>query len=90
MKVPFKNYWPFVTESYNTPTMETTKYVPIKKDEEFAEALRPFENKWVAIVDDKVVAAGDSPEEVKRSAEQQGYEDFVFHLVPSFSKTLRL
>jgi len=52
-----------------------------------AKEFEPYENKWVALVDDKVVAAGDSPEEVKEKAEQQGYREYVFHLVPSFSKT---
>jgi hypothetical protein len=33
-----------------------------------AEELRPYENKWVALVDDKVVASGDSPKEVKAEA----------------------
>jgi Family of unknown function (DUF5678) len=43
--------------------------------------------KWVAVVDDKVVAADESLEEVKAIAEEKGYTDFVFHLVPSFSTT---
>jgi len=52
-----------------------------------AKELEPYENKWVALVDDKVVASGDSPEEVQEKAEKNGYTDFVFHLVSSFSKT---
>jgi len=51
-----------------------------------AEELRPYENKWVALVDDKVVASGDSPQEVKKEAARKGYKDFAYHLVPSFSK----
>jgi hypothetical protein len=56
--------------------------------EEFAKAeeLRPYENKWVALVDDKVVAAGDNPQEVKVEALRKGFKDFAYHLVPSFSK----
>jgi hypothetical protein len=56
--------------------------------EELAEAeeLRPYENKWVALVNDKVVASGDSPKEVRKEAERKGYTDFAYHLVPSFSK----
>jgi len=52
-----------------------------------AEELRPYEEKWVALVEDKVVAAGDTLEEVQEKAEQKGYTDFIFHLVPSFSTT---
>lgn len=51
-----------------------------------AEELRPYENKWVALVDDKVVASGDSPQEVKAEAARRGFTDFAYHLVPSFSK----
>jgi hypothetical protein len=51
-----------------------------------AEELRPYENKWVALVDDKVVAAGDSPDEVAEKAEQAGYREYAFHLVPPFDK----
>jgi hypothetical protein len=58
-----------------------------KEELEKAEELRPYENKWVALVDDKVVASGDSPDEVAEKAERQGYTEYVFHLVPSFSKT---
>jgi len=61
------------------------KKAPNKHD--FAKEIEPFENKWVALVDDKVVASGDSPKEVKEKAEHEGYKDFVFHLVPSFSHT---
>jgi len=51
-----------------------------------AEELRPYENKWVALVDDKVVASGDSPKEAKAKAMRKGFKDFAYHLVPSFSK----
>ena len=56
--------------------------------EELAKAkeLRPYENKWVALVDDKVVASGDSPKEVKAEAIRKGFKDFAYHLVPSFSQ----
>jgi hypothetical protein len=53
---------------------------------EKAKEFAPYQNKWVALVDDHVVASGDTPKEVKEKAEQKGYTDFVFHLVPSFSK----
>ena len=51
-----------------------------------AEALRPYENKWVALVNDEVVASGNTPKEVKTEAERKGYKEFVYHLVPSFSQ----
>jgi len=57
-----------------------------KEQLEKAEELRPYENKWVALVDDKVIAAGDSPDEVAEKTERQGYAEYVFHLVPSFDK----
>lgn len=61
------------------------KYTYTNEELQQAEELRPYENKWVALVDDKVVASGDNPEEVKEQAEEKGYTDFVYHLVPSFS-----
>lgn len=45
-----------------------------------------YQNQWVALVNDHVVASDATPKEVKEKAEQQGYRDFVYHLVPSFSK----
>jgi orotate phosphoribosyltransferase-like protein len=51
-----------------------------------AKELEPYENKWVALVDDQVVASGDSPQEVAEKVEEKGYTDVVFHLVSSFSK----
>jgi hypothetical protein len=57
------------------------------KNENLVEEFKPYEDKWVALVNDKVVAAGGSPEEVKENAERKGYDEFVYHLVPSFSKT---
>jgi hypothetical protein len=50
--------------------------------------LKPYENKWVALVGNKVVAAGESVQEVKQKAEQAGHTDFMFHLVPSSSVLL--
>lgn len=50
-----------------------------------AQELKPYENKWVALVDNQVIAFGESPKEVAQKAEQQGYRDYTFYLVPSFS-----
>ena len=61
----------------------------IKTDpQKLAKALQAYENKWVALVGNKVVAAGESVKEVKQKAEQAGHTDFMFHLVPSSSVLL--
>ena len=57
----------------------------ISQKQNLAQKLRPFENKWVALVDNKVVASGESPKEVRMKAEKAGYKHFSFYLVPSFS-----
>jgi hypothetical protein len=62
------------------------KEITEKELREKAKELEPYQNQWVALVDDHVVAAGATPREVKEKAEQKGYTDFVYHLVPSFSK----
>ena len=50
---------------------------------EQARELQKYENRWVALVDDKVVASGESVEEVARKAEEAGYKRYAFFLVPS-------
>ena len=61
----------------------------IKTDpQKLAKALQPYENKWVALVGNTVVAAGESVKEVKHKAEQAGHTDVMFHLVPSSSVLL--
>ena len=61
----------------------------IKTDpRKLAKALQAYENKGVALVGNKVVAAGESVKEVKQKAEQAGHTDFMFHLVPSSSVLL--
>jgi hypothetical protein len=62
------------------------KQITEKEMKEKAKELEPYQNQWVALVDDHVVASGATPKKVKEKAEQLGYTDFVFHLVPSFSK----
>jgi hypothetical protein len=49
------------------------------------EALSYYENKWVALADDTVVASGDSVKEVKRKIEEKGFTEYTFYLVPSSS-----
>jgi hypothetical protein len=61
----------------------------IKTDpRKLAKALQTYENKWVALVGNRVVAAGESVKEVKQKAEQAGHTNFMFHLVPSSSVLL--
>jgi hypothetical protein len=48
-----------------------------------AKELQRYQNKWVAFVDDKVVASGDTMKETAQKAEKAGYKDFTFYLVPS-------
>ena len=50
-----------------------------------AKELRKYENKWVALVDDKVVASGETMKETAENAEKAGYKDITFYLVPSSS-----
>lgn len=54
----------------------------MENEQELLKELKQFENKWVAIVDDKVVADGDSVIEVKRKAEEKGIREFAYYLVP--------
>jgi hypothetical protein len=53
-----------------------------------AKVLQAYENKWVALVGNKVVAAGESVKEVKQKAEEAGHTHYMFHLVPPSSVLL--
>ena len=52
-----------------------------------AKELQKYENKWVALVDDKVVASGET---MKETAEKAGFKDITFYLVPSSSVSYAL
>ena len=56
---------------------------PTKEQMEQARELQKYENKWVALVDEKVVASGETMEEVAKKAEEAGYKEYAFYLVPS-------
>ena len=57
---------------------------------ERAKALQKDDNKWVALVDDKVVASGKTMKETTENAEKAGYKDITFDLVPSSSVSYTL
>ncbi len=59
-----------------------------KEDKQFLDQLEPFENKWVALSHNEVVAYGESVQEVTEKAEAHGYTDYSLFLVPSFSASL--
>jgi hypothetical protein len=50
---------------------------------EQAKELQRYEGKVVALIDNKVVASGESVEEVAKKAEEAGYKKYAFFLVPS-------
>ena len=51
--------------------------------EELLKTLKFFENKWVALVNDTVIASGETVAEVKQKADQTGQKEYVFYFVPS-------
>jgi hypothetical protein len=53
---------------------------PTTEELEQAKELQKYENKWVALVDEKVVASGAT---MRETAENAGYTDITFYLVPS-------
>ena len=53
-----------------------------------AKELQHLENQWVALVEDTVVASGESVEEVAEKAEQLGIKEYSFYLVPPASVIL--
>ena len=62
----------------------------IKKTDprKLGKVLQDYENKWVALVGNKVVAAGESVQEVKHKAEAACHTNYMFHLVPPSSVLL--
>ena len=55
-----------------------------------AKELQKYENKWVALVQNKVVASGETMKETAENAEKAGYKKFTFYLVPSSSVSYAL
>lgn len=56
---------------------------PTKEELEQAKELQEYENKVVALVDNRVVASGETMTEVAKKAEAAGYKEYTFYLVPS-------
>ena len=56
------------------------------KKPSFAELIRPYENKWIAIAPDysRVVASGDSLEEVDTKVPPEDREKVILHRVLPF------
>ena len=56
-----------------------------KEEVERAKELQKYENKWVALIDGRVVVSGDSVKEVKEKAIKMGLSEYSFFLVPRSS-----
>jgi hypothetical protein len=54
-----------------------------KEEYQLAKELQPFGSKWVALVQEKVIASGKTLKEVEEKAKQQGYKQYATFLVPS-------
>jgi hypothetical protein len=65
--------------------METFDEFDEKEPLAKAKELQKYEKKWVALVEGKVVASGDTMKETATQAERAGYKEFTFYLVPSSS-----
>ena len=50
--------------------------------------LKTLEKKWVALVENEVVASDEDVTEVRRKAETEGYGNYVLYLVPSTAGSL--
>jgi hypothetical protein len=63
---------------------------PTQEERERAKESQKCENQWVALVEEKVVAASATMAEVAQKAEAAGYPDYAFYLVPSGKVRLAL
>ncbi len=61
----------------------------VDRESAFAELVRDYEDKWIALVDkdgvDVVVGSGSDAVEAAAAAEMNGFPDAVLFRVPSFS-----
>jgi len=64
----------------------------IDKESAFAELVRDYEDKWIAIEDkggvDVVVGSGNDAVEAAEAAEANGFPNAILFKVPSFNATL--
>ena len=60
----------------------------MQKDHAYAKTIKKYEKKWVALVGNKVIGAGDTLQEVKELVERKRIKNYVFHLVPPSSVSL--
>ncbi len=54
----------------------------------FSETLHGYQNQWVAVVGNRVVASGQTLRGAKQKAEQAGVTDSALYLVPSAAELL--
>lgn len=62
----------------------------MSKESLYARKIKKHERKWVALVGNKVVAAGNTLAEVRKLVERKRLKNYVFHLVPPSSASLAL
>ena len=57
-------------------------------EKKFNENIKPYEEEWVAIKNDEVVAHDKNAEETKKKAEEKGYKNFTLFKVPPLARSL--
>jgi hypothetical protein len=60
----------------------------MEKDKVYAKEISKYQKRWVALVGRKVVASGNTLQEVKATVEKKHIKKYVFHLVPPSSISL--
>lgn len=59
-----------------------------EKESDFLEDLRPYENKWIALIESEgakiIVGSGDEADEAMREAEAKGFGDAYLYKVFPF------
>jgi hypothetical protein len=56
---------------------------PTKKEIEFAKKLAKYQNRWVALRKNEILASGKTLEAVYKQVERKKIKGHVFHLVPA-------
>jgi hypothetical protein len=60
----------------------------MEKDKLYAKAISKYQRQWVALSGRKVVASGNSLQEVKAAVEKKHIKNYFFHFVPPSSVSL--